>query len=50
MEIIQVIYRGRGKFGEGQDHDRASKKVTVYIVEKVLTNALNNQQVQLTAN
>lgn len=47
MEIIQVIYRGRGKFGDGQDNDRASKKVTVYIVEKVFSNTLNNQQLQL---
>jgi hypothetical protein len=44
MEIIQVIYRGRGEFGEGQNHDRAHKKITVYIIEKVFTNAPNNQQ------
>ncbi|MEH1965389.1 ATP-binding protein [Nostoc sp.] len=44
MEIIQVIYRGRGEFGEGQNNDRAHKKITVYIIEKVFTNAPNNQQ------
>ena len=48
MEIIQVIYRGRGEFGEGQNNDRAHKKVTVYIVEKVFTNAPNNQQSKIT--
>ncbi|MUG93372.1 ATP-binding protein [Scytonema sp. UIC 10036] len=48
MEIIQVIYRGRGEFGEGQNNDRAYKKVTVYIVEKVFTNVLNNQQSKIT--
>ncbi len=48
MEIIQVIYRGRGEFGEGQNNDRAHKKITVYIVEKVYTNAPNNQQSKIT--
>ncbi len=49
MEIIQVIYRGRGEFGEGQNNDRAHKKVTVYIVEKVFTNAPKNQQSKIPA-
>ncbi|KYC44091.1 hypothetical protein WA1_02830 [Scytonema hofmannii PCC 7110] len=44
MEIIQVIYRGRGEFGEGQNNDRACKKITVYIIEQVFTNTPNNQQ------
>lgn len=44
MEIIQVIYRGRGEFGEGKNHNYAHKKITVYIIEKVFTNAPNNQQ------
>ncbi|MFB2836537.1 hypothetical protein [Floridanema evergladense] len=48
MEIIQVIYRGRGEFGEGQNNDREFKKVTVYIVEKVFTNTPNNQQDKIT--
>ena len=48
MEIIQVIYRGRGDFGKGQNNNRAHKKVTVYIVEKVFTNAPNNQQSKIT--
>lgn len=48
MEIIQVIYRGRGEFGEGQNNDREPKKVTVYIVEKVFTNTPNNQQDKIT--
>ena len=38
MEIVQVIYRGRGQFGEGENNDRATKKITAYIVEKVFSN------------
>jgi hypothetical protein len=45
MEIIQVIYRGRGEFDRPihgvSNYDRDRKQVTVYIVEELLSNATN---------
>ena len=47
MEIIQTIYRGRGDFAEGKNHDLEPKKVTVYIIEKIFTNVPSKQQSQI---
>ena len=46
MEIIQVIYRGRGDFEKGQNYDRHPKKITVYILEKVFNNVPKDEQYQ----
>ena len=41
MEIIQVIYRGRGQFNGESNYDRERKQVTAYIVEELLSNVTN---------